>query len=147
MKGFVHKTLLPGLRCLVIVCMLMTFGLSTWAAAMGFEQVLQTRKAQIEPAATALDQIGAAQSAGDAGKMTPKPKSTAGREITVIASVGPRVDSDGGRFNRYFTCDCTTHQVNPYRSQYATILPSLALTAPALAQSCTLVGARPSGTM
>jgi hypothetical protein len=147
MKRIIHNTVLPGLRCLVISLMVITFGLSTLGSAMGFEQVPAPKKPQIEPAA-ACELIGAVPTSGDAsGKMTPKQKPTSGREISVIAPVMTKADNDSSRFNRIFTSDCTSHQINPYRILHSTILPSLAMTAPSLAHTSTLVGARPSGTM
>jgi hypothetical protein len=148
MTRLIHNTVLPGLRCLVISVMVVTFGLSTLGSAMGFEQAVRPQKPQVEPTAAACDLIGALQAAGDAaGKMTPKQKPTSGPEISVIAPVMTKADNDSSRYNRNFTSDCASHQVNPYRTLHHTILPSLALTSPNLARTSTLVGARPSGTM
>ena len=147
MNRILRKFVFPALRCLAVCVMLASFGLTTLASAMGFEQVPNLKKPVIEPPSSPLDQIGAAASTGDAGKMSPKQKQTNGWEISVIASGTSRADNDSGRYNKSHVWDVASFEVSSPRSSFTPVVSTVALSSPKLAHTCTLVGARPSGTM
>ena len=136
-----------GFRCLVIAFVMAALGFTMFGAAMGVNAMAAPKKAEVRTLPD-CGQLSAPQVPEDAsGAMTPKQKPQTSPEISVVAPVITKTDSDSGRFNRNFTSDCTYHQVNLFRATVNTICATLSVASPRRAHAGTLLGSRPSGTM
>jgi hypothetical protein len=147
MKRLFIRIAPTGFRCLVIAFVMAAFGFTMFGAAMGVNAMASPRKAEVR-ALPDCEQLTAQQPPEEvSGAMTPKQKPQSAPEISVVAPVIAKTDSDSGRFNRTFTSDCTYHQISLFRTTVNTICATLSVASPQRAHSGTLLGSRPSGTM
>ncbi|MFZ1684434.1 MAG: hypothetical protein WAU88_09950, partial [Candidatus Zixiibacteriota bacterium] len=127
MKRLLIKLAPTGFRCLVIAFVMVAIGFTMFGAAMGVNPMASPKKAEVR-ALPICEQLTAQQPKEEAsGAMTPKQKPQSPPEISVVAPVITKTDSDNGRFNRNFTSDCTYHQVNQFRATVRTICATLSV--------------------